>query len=109
MESAALREGGIEAVVIGGWPVLLVRSEGTVRATINRCTHAAAAFAPGGRVRRGVLMCPAHGARFDTVTGKCIGSLYRPLRTFPVKEMDGWITVSVPDDAPGPDEQPVAR
>lgn len=109
LASAALREGMVEAVEVAGWPVALVRTDGAVRATINRCTHAAAAFAPGARVRRGVLMCPAHGARFDTADGRCIGGLYKALRTFFCREVDGWIEVDVPADPPGPDERPVTR
>lgn len=97
------------AVEVGGWPVLLTRFEGQVHATINRCTHAAAAFLPGGRVRRGVLMCPAHGARFKAADGVCIGGTYRALRTFAVREEDGRIVVDVPDAPPGPDEMPVVR
>lgn len=109
LESAALREGMVEAIQVAGWPVVLARVDGVVRATINRCTHAAAAFVPGGRVRRGVLMCPAHGARFDMTDGRCIGGLYRALRTFPCREAEGWIEVEVPDHAPTPDEMPVTR
>ncbi len=109
MESGALAEGAATAVEIGGWPVLLARVDGTVHATINRCSHAAAAFLPGGRVRRGVLMCPAHGARFKAEDGTCIGGTYRALRVFAVREEDGWIDVDVPATPPGPDEMPVTR
>jgi len=109
LESDALGEGAMAAVDLGGWPVLLVRVDGVARATINRCTHAAAAFAPGGRMRRGVLMCPAHGARFRVDDGQCIGGTYRALRTFPCREVDGWIEVDVPETPPGPDEMAVAR
>jgi nitrite reductase/ring-hydroxylating ferredoxin subunit len=107
--SADLVEGAMHEAVIGGWPVLVVRSDGAIHALINRCTHAAAAFSPGGRARRGVLMCPAHGARFRLGDGACIGSLYRPLRLFPCREAGAWIEVEVPDEAPAADEQPLAR
>lgn len=107
--SGDLREGGLEGIEVNGWPILLARTDGVVRATINRCTHAAAAFLPGGRARRGVLMCPAHGARFDLADGRCLGGLYRPLRTFACREADGWIEVDVPADPPGADERPVQR
>lgn len=89
--------------------MLVARTEAGPQAAINRCSHAAAAFLPGGRVRRGVLMCPAHGARFNLSDGSCIGGLYRPLRTFACREQDGWIEVDVPESPPGPDEQPLGR
>lgn len=104
-----MREGMVERVEVDGWPIALARTDGAVRAVINRCTHAAAAFAPGARVRRGVLMCPAHGARFELTDGRCVGGLYRPLRLFACREADGWIEVETPDEPPGPDEQPVTR
>lgn len=104
-----MREGAIEPVEVNGWSVALARSDGEVRAVINRCTHAAAAFVPGGRVRRGVLMCPAHGARFGLADGRCVGGLYQPLRSFPCREADGWIEIETPDAPPGPDERPVTR
>lgn len=109
MDAAALREGAVEAVDIAGWAIVVARVDFVPRAAINRCTHAAAAFLPGGRIRRSVLMCPAHGARFDIRDGRCIGGLYKPLRTFACREVDGWIEIDVPDEAPGSDERPVTR
>ena len=93
--AAALAEGALHGDVVAGWPVVVVRSEGVVRATINRCTHAASAFAPGGRARRGVLMCPAHGARFrieDGVctTGPCVG---QALEAVPSRVVEGMLVV----------------
>lgn len=108
-ESAALHEGALVPLEIGGWPVLLARVDGQPCAVINRCTHAAAAFVPGGRARRDVLMCPAHGARFKLTDGACLGGTYRPLRTFDCRESDGWIDIDVPAAHPGPDEMPVRR
>ena len=96
-------------VEIAGWPVVLARVDGAVHAVINRCTHAAAAFVPGGRMRRGVLLCPAHGARFAVKDGTCIGGAYRGLRTFPCRESEGRIEIDVPDSPPSADEMPVAR
>lgn len=107
--SGTLREGELHGATVAGWPVLLVMSDGMTRALIDRCTHAAAAFSNGGRARRGVLMCPAHGARFAVADGACIGALYRPLRTFLCRDEDGWIEVAVPDAPPGADEAPLAR
>jgi 3-phenylpropionate/trans-cinnamate dioxygenase ferredoxin subunit len=109
MEATALREGAAVAVELAGWAIAVARVDGVPRAAINRCTHAAAAFLPGGRVRRGVLMCPAHGARFEISDGRCVGSLYQPLRTFACREVAGWIEIDVPDEAPAPNERPVTR
>ena len=109
MQSSQVPEGGAVAIEIAGWPLLVSRSGGRVHAVLNRCSHAAAAFLPGGRVRQGMVMCPAHGARFALADGRCIGGAYRPIRTFPCDETDGRIVVRVPDHPPGPDETPVKR
>lgn len=95
-----------QALIVNGWPVLLCHTEGGFRAVINRCTHASSNF-DGGRVRRGSVMCPLHGARFDLTSGQCLGGPHQPLRTFPLRTTDGWLEVAVPDQPPGPNEMPV--
>ncbi|WP_298287764.1 Rieske (2Fe-2S) protein [Novosphingobium sp.] len=94
------------ATKIGGWHVLLAKTDEGLFALNDRCTHQAALLSPG-RVRRGAVMCPLHGARFELTSGKCIGGAYKDLRTFPVRIEDGMIAVSVPDAAPGMDELPI--
>lgn len=93
-------EGGLTGLLIEGWPILVSRHAGAVYAVIDQCTHANSPLS-GGRVRRGTVMCPLHGARFDLATGKCLGATYRPLRTFGTRTTEGWIEVEVPDAPPG--------
>lgn len=95
--------------IVNRWPVFITREEGRLHVLINRCTHAASMLAPEGRVRRGSVMCPLHGARFRLDTGACMGGAdYRPLRLFPFRETgDGWIEVAVPDEAPGAEHLPI--
>lgn len=98
-------EGKLGAL-LGGWSVLVVRTDEGLRAVNDRCTHQAALLS-GGRVRRGAIMCPLHGARFEVATGRCLGGAYADLRRFEVRIADGMIEVAVPNVAPGPDERPV--
>ena len=104
-----VEERAVLPFVVNGWPVLVCREEGAIHALINRCTHAAAPLAPDGRVRRGAVMCPLHGARFKLDTGECLGGAgYKPLKLYPWREdADGWIVVAVPDEAPGMEHLPV--
>jgi|GEM_PF-121833 len=104
-----IQEKAMLPFVVNSWPLFLCREEGEVHAIINRCSHAAAALAPGGRVRRGSVMCPLHGARFKLSDGACLGGAdYKPLKIFPWRESDdGWIEVAVPDEAPGMEHLPV--
>ncbi len=94
------------AAKLAGWYVLVAKTDDGFRAVNDRCTHQAALLS-GGRIRRGAVMCPLHGARFEMATGKCIGAAYKDLRNFPVRIESGVIEVSLPDEAPGMEELPV--
>lgn len=109
VEASAIEERAMMPFIIDGWPVLLCKDEGQIHALINRCSHAAAQLAPGGRVRRGAVMCPLHGARFKLDNGECLGGAgYKALKLYPWRESaDGWIEVAVPDEAPGAEHLPV--
>ena len=96
---------GKVATLIAGWHVLVARDENGLHAVNDRCTHQAAKLS-GGRIRRGTLMCPLHGARFDLATGKCLGATYGDLRRFGLRITDGMIEVEIPNKAPGIDEVP---
>ncbi len=99
-------EDGKLAAKIGGWHVLIARTDDGLYAVNDRCTHQASLLS-GGRIRRGAVMCPLHGARFEVSTGKCIGGAYRDLRVFPARVEGGSIEVAVPDHPPSMDELPV--
>lgn len=94
------------ATKVNGWHVLVGKTEDGLHAVNDRCTHQAALLSTG-RIRRGAVMCPLHGARFNMADGRCIGGTYKDLRTFPLRVTDGTIEVCVPDAAPGMEELPV--
>ncbi|MFS0736074.1 Rieske (2Fe-2S) protein [Sphingomonas sp. 1P06PA] len=106
VEADALADGSATGLIVNSWPVMLARAEGRLHATIDRCTHAASELSTG-RIRRGSVMCPLHGARFELASGKCIGGAYKPLMVFETREEGGWIEVAVPDEAPGFEHLPV--
>lgn len=94
------------AARVNGWYILAAKTDDGLVAVNDRCTHQASLLS-GGRIRRGAVMCPLHGARFDLATGKCLGAAYRDLRTFALRVSDGVIEVCVPDTPPGIDELPL--
>ena len=107
MPEAEFPAEGKLAARLAGWHVLVLRvDDGSFRAVNDRCTHQAALLS-GGRVRRGAVMCPLHGARFDVLTGKCLGGAYPDLRAFPVRVLAGQIEIEVPDAPPGVTEMPI--
>jgi anthranilate 1,2-dioxygenase ferredoxin component len=103
---AELAEGDKVATKINGWHVLLARTDEGLFAINDRCTHQASLLSTG-RIRRGAVMCPLHGARFEVATGKCIGGMYRDLRTFGVRVVDGMIEIELPEGVPGMEDLPV--
>ena len=94
------------ATKIAGWYVLIARTDDGLHAVNDRCTHQASLLS-AGRIRRGAIMCPLHGARFEVDTGKCIGGAYGDLRVFPLRIAGGAVEVALPDHAPGISELPV--
>jgi anthranilate 1,2-dioxygenase ferredoxin component len=103
-ESAFPAEGKL-ATILGGWHVLVAREDGEYRAVNDRCTHQASLLSTG-KIRRGAVMCPLHGARFELASGRCLGAAYGTLRTFPVRIENGMIEVAVPDTPPGLEDLP---
>jgi anthranilate 1,2-dioxygenase ferredoxin component len=99
-------EEGKLATKVGAWYVLVGKTDDGLFAVNDRCTHQAALLS-GGRIRRGAVMCPLHGARFEMASGKCLGGTYRDLRTFPLRIEGGMIEVDVPDEMPGIEDLPV--
>jgi anthranilate 1,2-dioxygenase ferredoxin component len=95
------------ATKLNGWHILIARGEDGLHAVNDRCTHQASLLS-NGRIRRGAVMCPLHGARFDLATGKCLGSAYRDLRIFPLRIEKGMIVIGVPNATPGMEDLPVS-
>ena len=102
----AFPEEGKLAARIDGWYVLVARLDEGFAAVNDRCTHQAALLS-NGRIRRGAVMCPLHGARYEMASGKCIGAAYKDLRSFPLRVRDGQIEVCLPRAAPTMEELPV--
>jgi anthranilate 1,2-dioxygenase ferredoxin component len=104
--AADFPEDGKFAATLGGWQVLVAKLDDGFHAINDRCPHAASPLSTG-RIRRGTVMCPLHGARFDLASGTCIGGTYPALMSFPIRISDGTIEVAVPDRAPGMDEMAI--
>jgi 3-phenylpropionate/trans-cinnamate dioxygenase ferredoxin subunit len=96
------------ATCVGGWFVLVTSNGEEFSAVNDRCTHQAAKLSPG-MFRRGAIMCPVHGARFEAATGRCIGGAYPNLRTFEIRTAGGIIEVALPDEPPAINERPTGN
>jgi 3-phenylpropionate/trans-cinnamate dioxygenase ferredoxin subunit len=74
-----------KAVEVNGRSILICHSDGRFFAIENMCSHAQEPLACG-RLKRGWISCPAHGARFDLETGEPLNPpASEPIVTFPVR------------------------
>jgi 3-phenylpropionate/trans-cinnamate dioxygenase ferredoxin subunit len=72
-------------VAVNGRSILICHSDGRFFAVENMCSHAQEPLACG-RLKRGWLSCPAHGARFDLETGEPLNPpATEPIATFAVR------------------------
>jgi 3-phenylpropionate/trans-cinnamate dioxygenase ferredoxin subunit len=78
-------EEGAKAVVIGGEPICVAKSNGTLYAIRDVCSHADVALSEG-EVEDGTVECWLHGSRFDLTTGRPTGlPATKPVPVYPVK------------------------
>jgi nitrite reductase/ring-hydroxylating ferredoxin subunit len=93
--TADLPPDSVKLVQAGGRSILLVHNEGHIFAVENMCSHAQEPLACG-RVKRGWIACPAHGARFDLETGEALGPpATDPIATFAVRISGDVVEVAV--------------
>lgn len=91
----ALPEGSKLVLQVGGREVLLCHSNGRLFAVSNICSHAQEKL-DCGRMSRGWIACPVHGARFDLATGRAMNPpAKQPIATYEVRVVQDWIEVRV--------------
>jgi 3-phenylpropionate/trans-cinnamate dioxygenase ferredoxin subunit len=83
------------AVEVEGKSILVCNSNDRLFAVSNICSHAQEKL-ECGRMSRGWIACPAHGARFELATGRAMNPpAKQPIATFEVRVVDDWIEVLV--------------
>jgi 3-phenylpropionate/trans-cinnamate dioxygenase ferredoxin subunit len=98
-----IAEKGFSCFSVEGAAVAICRFKNEYFALENSCSHALSTF-DGGRLRGYRIICPLHGATFDIRDGSATGApAKRPIRTFPLRIVDGMIEVDISDD-PAPVE-----
>ncbi len=64
-------EGQVRVMACGEQSLAVSNVDGTLYAIDNRCTHDNGPLGEG-RLQRGRVICPRHGAAFDAKTGKVL-------------------------------------
>ncbi|CAE6811487.1 Rieske 2Fe-2S domain-containing protein [Paraburkholderia nemoris] len=93
-----LPPGKRKIVFVEGRSVVIFNIEGTVYAIDNSCPHNGASLA-SGQLDGHLLRCPAHGLRFDLVTGCMHGAGGLCLKTFPVLAAERGVIAEIEADA----------
>jgi nitrite reductase/ring-hydroxylating ferredoxin subunit len=88
-----IRDGGVLFVEVGGRDVLLFRRGDTIVALGANCTHAFASLAEA-RIEGTVIICRAHGARFDLNTGRSLNGSCPNLPVYAAKVVGRQVLVS---------------
>jgi MocE subfamily Rieske [2Fe-2S] domain protein len=85
----------VEQVKVGPLAIAIYRAKGEFYATQDLCTHERA-YLSDGVVVDCVVECPFHQGRFDVRNGRALGApVTVPLKTYPVRIVDGRIYVGV--------------
>ncbi|MCF8525962.1 MAG: non-heme iron oxygenase ferredoxin subunit [Candidatus Nanopelagicales bacterium] len=93
LNSAAIGEP--VGVRVAGIDVCIVRTAEGVFALRDECTHGAVPLSEG-EVDGSTIECWLHGSRFDLRTGAALSlPATEPVRTFPVRIIDGLVHVDV--------------
>jgi 3-phenylpropionate/trans-cinnamate dioxygenase ferredoxin subunit len=91
---AELPPGTKKAVDVNGVSVLVCHTNDRLYAVSNICSHAHEKL-ECGRMSRGWIGCPVHGARFDLATGRAMNPPAKePIAIFPVRVLEDWIEVA---------------
>jgi len=75
--------------------VCIVKLEDGIHAVSNNCPHAGVQLHKGACNKKGILVCPAHGYKFDVRSGRSTDGNGYVLKTFRIKEENGEIFVGV--------------
>jgi 3-phenylpropionate/trans-cinnamate dioxygenase ferredoxin subunit len=84
-----------KAVEIAGMSILICNTNDRLYAVSNICSHAQEKL-ECGRMSRGWIACPVHGARFDLATGRTMNPpAKKPIAVFELRVTDDWIEVLI--------------
>jgi nitrite reductase/ring-hydroxylating ferredoxin subunit len=85
----------IEQIRVGPLAIAVYRAKGQFYATQDLCTHEHAYLSDGVLIDC-VVECPFHQGRFDVRDGEALSApVFFPLKTYPLKIVDGKIYVKV--------------
>jgi nitrite reductase/ring-hydroxylating ferredoxin subunit len=96
MPLAALRDGAITPVRLGGYYLAFYLLEGEPYCTDDLCTHEDNMLSDGGYIDGDEVECAYHGARFNVKTGEATRfPAPSSIRSYAVEVRDGYVYVAL--------------
>jgi 3-phenylpropionate/trans-cinnamate dioxygenase ferredoxin component len=84
-----------KAVDVAGKSILVCHLNDRLYAVSNICSHAQEKL-ECGRMSRGWIACPTHGARFELATGRAMNPpAKQPIATYEIRVVEDWIEILV--------------
>ncbi len=93
-KSSDLTEGMTHEVVIWHEVIAIARYQNAVFAIEGMCAHQGGPLGQG-TVADGCIRCPWHGWQYLLHNGNNAMTCQPMLRTYPIREVDGWIEIKV--------------
>jgi 3-phenylpropionate/trans-cinnamate dioxygenase ferredoxin subunit len=91
-----IAEGEAKAFMIENAEIAVARSEGTLYAFSDICTHQQCNLSVGSEIDGSSIQCECHGSTFDMGTGAVVqGPAVDPIETYPVSDEDGELRIEV--------------
>ncbi len=97
-KSSEIKENQALSLEIDGQPIVIFRHQSKLFAMRNRCPHQGAPLSDGV-LMQGHIVCIYHGWRFRLQDGAFSGNPHLKIPTYPVKEKDGSVFLTVETDA----------
>jgi MocE subfamily Rieske [2Fe-2S] domain protein len=93
--AAGFEDEDVNQLIVGPLAIAVYRAKGEFYATQDLCTHEHA-YLSDGVVIDCIVECPFHQGRFDVRSGEPMGApVIEPIKTYPVKIVDGKVYVQV--------------
>jgi nitrite reductase/ring-hydroxylating ferredoxin subunit len=91
--SEEISEGTAKAFAVGGEEIAVARSNGTLYAFDDICTHRGCNLSMG-EIEDTAIVCDCHGSTFSMETGQVLeGPATEPIKTYPVREDNGALEI----------------
>lgn len=88
-------ENNVARIAVEGKPICMIQTDGVLKACASKCPHAGGDLSDGYLDKRGHIVCPVHGYRFNIISGRDTCGEGYFLKIYPVKITEDGIFVAL--------------